>query len=714
MERIIRFFERYRKTLVVLLVLINVFAIVGVVRIDFSTDFDIFITEGSEYQKNMDEIIESFESDDQVIIMVEYENELNDAIVNDLIKLENQIKDVSNVSSVNGPIPINFSEENITIEALQSYYTKVENLSDKFLPVIQKDNKIFVSFTIILGENFNENDLKEIEEYLEEANMTYYMSGNSYMQKKIVDYILMILLFLPPTALILIMLVFRIQMRSFKATLISLIPAGMGAVWVVGAIGWITNEVSIITVLAPIFTIVIGSADGLHFTSHVQDMLEEGKNHKESLIKTLKMVGVPMVITTVTSIAGFLSLLVMNTNSIKDLAIFGSLGILFAGISTWYVLPLIFIGGIKLKGKKKRKTLKIDLRKIWGGKSFAIAGGLIILAIYGMTLIKTEFNQLMFFKRNTEVQKGFERIVELNGGAIPLFMAIKMEEDPLLPNYANRIMSFQKELEEKDAIIKVVSIYDFYSMFNSFEQGLSELKYPNNIMMLEQLHMMGTESGGSNQLINRQEKVIKLLVFPTDLANNTIDEITNLINEWESEQEDLDVKLAGSQFMMKELNDNMINNQVKSLLLAFVLIFILLFISLKKIRATLLSISPIIVTIILLYGFLGIFGISLNVLTATIFSITLGVGIDYAVHFTSVWINLKKEKMTSQEAVEKAYEYTATPILANAFGLAIGMSALLVSPLKIHQNVSVLMWISMIFAVFLSLSFLPSLLIKDR
>lgn len=64
--------------------------------------------------------------------------------------------------------------------------------------------------------------------------------------------------------------------------------------------------------LAPIFTIVIGSADGLHFVTHVQEARKEGKDRFYSIAVTLKMVGIPMIITTVTSVAGFMALLAMK------------------------------------------------------------------------------------------------------------------------------------------------------------------------------------------------------------------------------------------------------------------------------------------------------------------------------------------------------------------------------------------------------------------
>lgn len=170
-----------------------------------------------------------------------------------------------------------------------------------------------------------------------------------------------------------------------------------------------------------------------------------------------------------------------------------------------------------------------------------------------------------------------------------------------------------------------------------------------------------------------------------------------------------DMNLTCVQYLMHDLNQNMLSNQKNTLFLAFAIVFLLLFISLKKFIPAFISILPIGFTVLILFGFLGLSNISLNLFTATIFSINIGVGIDYAVHFTSVWMNFKNQGYENSKAVNKAYDYTSKPIMANTFGLAIGLSALLMSPLRIHLYVSILMWVSMISGVFLSLSILPTI-----
>ena len=163
---------------------------------------------------------------------------------------------------------------------------------------------------------------------------------------------------------------------------------------------------------------------------------------------------------------------------------------------------------------------------------------------------------------------------------------------------------------------------------------------------------------------------------------------------------------------MYELNQMMIQGQKTSLIIAFALVFVFLLISLRKFVVSLLAMFPILLTTMFMFAFLGLTGISLNLFTTTIFSITIGVGIDYAIHFTSIYQEYKKEGMAGKEAVDESIRFSSRPIIANALGFAMALSALMISPLKVHLYVSSLMWVSMILSSLLSLSFLPTLLRK--
>ncbi len=672
MKKYIELIYKANKPIMVLFVLLNLLAIYGLTQLKLETSFDVFKTQDSEYIHNMNVLEENFPSSDQIIVVTEYSDDIKDKISD----FENFAAELNGIKYVKG------TESGLPIKA--------EELS----AIKTVDGKEYATLVLLPNDDFNFDDLKSIEDYLQDENIEYYIGGDKYMQNKIFDYLLFILLVIPPIILIILFTIFRIQMGSIKGTLISVLPAGIAALWTLGFAGLIGNQVSILTVLAPIFTIIIGSADGLHFTSHVQEYLNDGNTMKESLTKSLKMVGVPMIITTVTSVAGFVSLVFMKTSAVHDLAIFASIGIALAGIITWLIVPTInSFEKIDIRKNSKSKGINIPFNKLFGWPALAIAAVIIVTAFFGIPKITTEFNQLMMYKDYTEVSKSFEKIMEINGGTIPVFALVENDGDPMSDDVKEQVNEYSQELLDSGHVSKVVS---FYSILDIIEQNI-----PNKSM----LSMIDfTNQDIYKELVN--EKYSKVIIYPVDLNNDTIEDIINISGE------DGDILLAGTQFTMYELNQMMIEGQKTSLLIAFGLVFIFLLISMRKFVVSLFAMFPILLTTLFMFAFLGITGISLNLFTTTIFSITIGVGIDYAIHFTSIYQEYKKEGMPGNDAVGEALRFSSRPIIANALGFAMALSALMISPLKVHLYVSSLMWVSMILSSLLSLSFLPTLLRK--
>ncbi len=725
MKKYVKFIKNNRKSLYIILFISIILAGIGIRRIDIDTDFTLFMPGTSEYKEILDEMNETFTTSEQMTILLENERtSLSIPLLQDYRDLQKFLADLNNVEFINGPTPeqLNIGRNQINFDHLQEndlnqikeYYTGLGNLA----PVTYHEGKTYGTFTIFPDENFGINEINQIESFLEDKQLTYYLTGDVYMQQKIIDYVTSILLFIPPLAILLLTLVFKSQMGSFKSTFIALLPAIIGAQWTMGLIGWSGQEVSIVSVLAPIFTVVIGSADGLHFVSHVQDARTEGKNKIESIVHTLSIVGKPIIITTLTSMIGFLSLLIMDTAAINDLATFAALGIFLAGVITWLVLPLILTGKTRLNQPEVTYGRKLSefIKKLWGKPAITILILLLIISAYGTANLNTEFNMLMIYREFTEVFRSHQKIMDVNEGATPVFAYFKTEQDPLHPEVARTILDFQNDLVAGKNTVNTVSPYNFISRIYSINRNLEQPVFPEQQIAVEFIYSMISEREETpiHNLLNREKGKIRFTIFPHDLKNETLAGIEKKVQEFNNNHPDIEAAVTGAQYLMKDLNLMMIENQRHTLYLAFMLIFIMLFISLKKIKSSIIALLPILFTVIFLLGFLGISGISLNVITATIFSITIGVGIDYAVHYTSVWQYYKNKGLNSSEAVAKAYNYTSRPILANAFGLAIGLSALLFSPIRLHLYVSILMWVAMMSGVFFSLSFLPTVLNKLR
>ncbi len=168
--------------------------------------------------------------------------------------------------------------------------------------------------------------------------------------------------------------------------------------------------------------------------------------------------------------------------------------------------------------------------------------------------------------------------------------------------------------------------------------------------------------------------------------------------------------LTGLPIIWDEIARLVLDAQRVSILVAFGLVTVMLLIAYRRIRETLASLVPIGLTVATLLGFIAVSGIQLNLLTAVVSGIVIGVGIDYAIHFVAAIDYARPE---GPGYVLRALDASGPPIVANALGVAVGLTGLWLSPLAIHPQVSQIMWVSMLTAGATALLVIPAFLPRD-
>ncbi len=133
------------------------------------------------------------------------------------------------------------------------------------------------------------------------------LSGNPVVFASVLDLLSLILLVIPPVVIALLILAFFATIGDRRLERARDRPGGAWLAVDVRPDLRPRAEVDIVTVIVPIFVIVMGSADGLHFVTHFQEEAESGPRHggAESRRRS-SMSGVPMILTTISTAAGFL------------------------------------------------------------------------------------------------------------------------------------------------------------------------------------------------------------------------------------------------------------------------------------------------------------------------------------------------------------------------------------------------------------------------
>lgn len=174
--------------------------------------------------------------------------------------------------------------------------------------------------------------------------------------------------------------------------------------------------------------------------------------------------------------------------------------------------------------------------------------------------------------------------------------------------------------------------------------------------------------------------------------------------------ENISVECSGVAALELALTDMITGSQIMSLLIALLLVFLIISISFKSPLAGLYGIIPLTIAIGINFGIMGIFHINLDMITALVASIAIGVGVDYTIHFLDTY---HKQRLLSDdlELVSKNTIVTSgKAIIINAVSVALGFLVLIFSNFIVLRYIGILVAIIMITSSLAALTILPILL----
>ncbi len=664
-----------------IILLMNLFALFGILRLHINTDVEALWGGESKYEAILKKMEEEFSSGDQIGVLVKFEGEISPKVLNELLALQKRLEGVEGVLKVIG-VPESVFKGFRVVKISKVDESNFEDvLSMLRSSPIKRFGDGFFFLTVVLKKDANiPETLKALKMELKGVDCS--LSGNAFIEQEIFGYVLMIIFTFIPIIVLVMISVFAVKLGSFKSALFSLAPAGMAAAWSLGLMGWVSKDLSILTVLVPIFVIVFGSADGLHFMSHYL----ETEGGPKGVEKTLKIVGIAMIMTTLTTMAGFLSFVFLPAVGLRQLGFYSAIGLGFAAISTWLFLPAIVpFRSFKKIASSERSSLLFS-KKYWVWVVVLIVAAM----APGIFMLKKHFSVISFYRSWTAVRKSFEEVKEKTGFALPVFAVGEMK-DPLSQESAERILSLERNLESSGAVEYAFSIYDLLEKMG--EKLYGQKGYPKAAKLVYLLLRRADPSSVDMLMKGRSFRMMMSVDEDADLES--------LERTLKGEH----LTVSGVPYILRELNERIVPAQVESIILAMAIVFSMLLLMTRSFRTSLVSIVPISLTLIVLFGFMGYAHIPLNITTTIMAAITIGVGIDYAIHYTAL-----HREFGRQEALRGV----STPILANAFGLAIGYTPMFFSPLQIHLYLAMIMWVTMVSSATFSLVLLPRLLRDNR
>ncbi len=619
-----------------------------------------------------------------------------------------------------------------------------------------------------------------------------------------------------PLAALVILLLMWWFFRSFALVLSPMIVAITTVTITMGALIASGFTVHIMSSMIPIFLMPIAVVDSVHLLSEFVDIYPKTGDRKVAIKEVVGHLFAPMLYTSLTSAAGFLSLTLTPIPPVRVFGVFVAMGI---GIA--FVLTILFVPAYIAALPEKRLAALLSAKRnaseggllgrvveALGAKSLRFAKPILIVTVaaiaisgYGISQININDNPVRWFKPSHKIRVADRVLNQELAGTYTAFLIMKQDTDAK----AEIVAAGDKALEGasdavrtrwdvvksdaetagkeettnvSDALIEATSDLVFDTSGEESEQwqavqtALEEaqtasktFQNPEHLAYIERLQeaaealpLVGKTSSIADvvktvyrELISGKDEDFRIPGSTEGVAQTLLqfqsshrpNDLWHLVSpdyresaiwvqlrsgdnqDMMSVKTDLDAFLAadpppeglhaqwaGLTFLNTVWQEEMVGGMLESLMGAFVIVFLMMVILFRSPVYGALAMVPLTITIVFTYGLIGLVGKDYDMPVAVLSSLTLGLSVDFAIHFLERARAIQGETGDWRETMSRMFQEPGRAIMRNAIVIAIGFLPLLAAPLVPYNTVGFLMAAIMAVSSVVTVILLPSIMMQ--
>ena len=190
-------------------------------------------------------------------------------------------------------------------------------------------------------------------------------------------------------------------------------------------------------------------------------------------------------------------------------------------------------------------------------------------------------------------------------------------------------------------------------------------------------------------------------------TNRALDEIHSYVNA--NFPKNLRVVVGGSAIVEDSLNRLVVQSQLISVVVSLFMVFLIIAVSNRSIVAGCIGIAPLSISILINFAVMGFLGIKLNIGTSMVASVSVGIGIDYTIHYLEAF---KREyRAGGKNFLRRTFTTSGKAIIINAVSVGAGFAVLLLSQFNMLAGLGLLIALTMGTSALISLTVIPVLLL---
>ena len=561
---------------------------------------------------------------------------------------------------------------------------------------------------------------------VQEEGYELYANGDIIVNYYAHTYILRDVARMLPLAALVIFTILYFCFRSHWGIVIPLLAVLVSLIWCLGLIVQLGYPLTMVSTIIPVILVSMASANGIHILNRYREE-SAGGDLRECLIQTMLHLASPITMSALTTVAGFLTLLTSFVPPIREFGCFTAFGIFIGLVFSLVGLPAAIMHlGIEEKASETKKgrlsrALESLAASVNDHDRTIIWGTVLVFGafLFGIPKLTVEANFVEYFKQDSPIVRAIREMESLFGGFSQLALVVDAgEEDGLKDPKSLRVMeSLENYMEARTEITRTSSLVGLVKEINqAFHDGDgSHYRIPDTREEIAQQLLLFTMSGGSG-IDSLASYDFQRGLITGALANLSTKQTSQVVAELEDYTKEqltaagLAGRVAGLPKITVVLMEQFVRGQITSLFWALTTITLIVVLIMKSWLLGIITALPLVVTIGIVFGIMGYGGIPLDFATTMIASICFGMGIDYAIHFVTRYIQERTRGLDHRGAVAITISNTGMGILFNALTLILGFGILVLSYFQPLIMFGLLIALTMIISCGATLILVPTVL----
>jgi predicted RND superfamily exporter protein len=754
-EQLARAMVRWRYLVVLLTFVLAFLAASGGKNLGFDTNYRIFFAEGNPQLEAFDNLQETYTKTDNILFMLIPED--GDVFDKDTMSLAHELTEAgwqlpftSRVDSLSNYQHTTADEEELVVEDLiletedltpeRLAYIKSVSINEPLLRqrlISPEGHVTAVNVTVRLPQE----DATETQILVQEArklrdefkakypNIDIKLTGMVMMSNAFAEASMVDMSTLMPIMFLVVLITLAVLLRSFSGTFNTLLVIILSIMSAMGLAGWFGAVISPPVASAPTIILTMAVADAVHLLVTMQQNMRRGMDKHEAIIDSVRINFMPVLITSVTTAIGFLTMNFSEAPPFHTLGNVVAMGVFIAFVLSVTFLPaLAAILPMKVAAKPEGESHSTAMDKL---ADFVIAKrrllfvGTIILTIGLVAMIpRNEVNDnfVEYFDKSVDFRVasdyGNENLISVYN--IEYSLAVKEKGGISEPQFLADSDRFANWLRSQPEVQHVNTITDTFKRLNKsmHADDPSWYKLPDERELAAQyllLYELSLPFGlDLNDQINTDKNSTRIVATFENQSSQGMLELEIRIKAWlDKEVPYMEVYGASPGLMFAHIGTRNVNSMVGGTMLALVLISFILVVALRSFKFGLLSLAPNLIPAGLAFGLWAVFNGEIGMSLATAAGMTLGIVVDDTVHFLSKYLRARREKgYTPEQAVRYAFHTVAVALWVTTIVLCCGFGVLIFSTFKMNADMGLMTAMTLAIALIVDFLFLPALLLK--